>query len=293
MKKHETWKDWPFFNCRNGMAKKMTNLWLLAFMLLMPALATGQGWMKIYGENERLGSHFATDHPKLIRTGDSQYLIMCETQVGMPDTTVLLKIDTLGNLLWRKNVETTNDWTVTDIAPSPDGGFFLCGNIVLQNPTIYAAKLDEDGNELWEKSYVLPDSQYYNAAKAVTPTPDGGYLIVGDKVQPGADQTGFLLKTDGDGNFQWFNSFTSTLLNDVEPVAGGGYVVTGGNDDGSLKGFVAKVSDLGTNEWFTELTPPPNSYYFTKIIPLADGSSIAAGTRPRGKSGCPGQHYLD
>ncbi|NPA79509.1 MAG: hypothetical protein GXO29_00455 [Thermotogae bacterium] len=120
-------------------------------------------------------------------------------------TPVLLKIDTLGNILWIKNYEHPGggiDWLrvytfkVVRIAPER---YFLVATNAQCGHCVSVIKIDGDGNVLMAKNYFWA---YFHWVWNVIRTSDGNILIVGTSAEDSTNSL-FLLKLDPNGNPVW------------------------------------------------------------------------------------------
>lgn len=103
----------------------------------------------------------------------------------------MLRIDAQGNVLWARTYATTT-------SPEPDayestqprgilrlagGGFVMVGYTVvpgdlgLRISDLYALRISETGDVLWQRSY---GGASFDSGEAVVPTADGGLLLVGN-----------------------------------------------------------------------------------------------------------------
>ena len=92
----------------------------------------------------------------------------------------LLQLDSNGNEIWSKTYgDPIFREEGSDIQLAPDGGFIIAGSNELtdRNSQIYLLRTDREGNELWNSLYGGSGS---NIGRAVTNTPDGGFVIVGN-----------------------------------------------------------------------------------------------------------------
>lgn len=141
-----------------------------------------------------------------------------------------------------------------------DGQLMTMGVFRPNNPpkeSAYLAKLDSDGEELWNKK-ISKSSAFWAVDGAAAD--DGGYLILG-QVSPwkGDEETirnVVVIKTDSVGQLLWEKKITEE--NDEEISAAlvrtsdGNYVISGqvtSVDKGSLSTFLAKISPQGDIIW--------------------------------------------
>lgn len=119
---------------------------------------------------------------------------------------------------------------------------------------IFVVRTDVDGTVLWSRYY---DEGFQVQARAITPTKDGNYLIVGNIKTTSTDKEDiYLLKIDRKGNLLWRSKFgTSTFAeraSDVTEDPDGGFVVIGvtettDRDDDAL---LVKFDANGSASWF-------------------------------------------
>lgn len=125
----------------------------------------------------------------------------------------LAKLDTLGNVIWSKNYGDNCRQRAMQVKQTSDGGYILGGwnEIQCNAPSIsfHLIKTDSNGDTLWTRTY--NNNGNAQTGYAVTPTPDGGYVIGGSTDLP--MQIGYypyLIKTDANGDTLW-----TKVLNDM------------------------------------------------------------------------------
>ncbi len=116
------------------------------------------------------------------------------------DYSSLMKLDFDGNLLWSTVLEYGDGTSYSSIFLASDGNFIISGSKRDSPSTMLAmAKLEGDGNMLWERKYPQFDFTgglvYEGDA---TEAPDGGILFT-----LGSAGMAVLLKTDAEGNLIW------------------------------------------------------------------------------------------
>ena len=139
-----------------------------------------------------------------------------------------------------------NVWSVQQTS---DDGYILLGKMA-QNPWAELIKIDETGNEQWNKTFgdfgYIPSGLHFH---------DGGYIFVGFS-QIYRSPT-MLVKTDVNGNQQWSRKFGGTgdySVYSVQNTLDGGYILAGmkwsdrtGND--ARDAILVKTNSNGSEEW--------------------------------------------
>ncbi len=117
------------------------------------------------------------------------------------------------------------------------------------------AKLDNEGNMLWSKTYGTSGWDWGYEAKQLA---DGGFALIGygDGLGTGFSPSGYLVRTDALGNEMWARSISSgggvdEAYTVVESTTGDLYV--GGRSLGYIPGdvtaYITKLSSTGTHLW--------------------------------------------
>jgi len=198
-------------------------------------------WLKTFGgEHESLGGD-------VIQTRDGGFLIVGGIGTIQENTTqggvLLLKTDAAGEVLWQKiygGEEFDIGWSIIQAF---DGNYMIAGETTsfgAGGMDIYLIKVDQDGNEIWSKTY---GSSMDEAISSIEQTQDSGYLLVGNFVDPNdvitdpgtAGYAGFagrsniyIVKTDGDGQELWsrvYESEANVISSSGTATSDGGYLV--------------------------------------------------------------------
>ncbi|MBK8562763.1 MAG: hypothetical protein IPN76_05320 [Saprospiraceae bacterium] len=259
MKKHVF-----YFNLLKMQGMKAMKIWLVMVAMVCAVGAWGQGWMRVYGENEPLGAASLSDMPILVNTADGKYLILgfhyAEDNFS-PDSVVLVKVDTDGTLLWKRNTLHVNDGWAADIVQANGGGFAVLGHGHTTNP-IHVSKYDENGNQLWANIYDLVGDP---VAYAITALPEGGYIMVGEVLNSSSGHK-FAIKIDEFGNVVWQKLYETNSLGgftDVQVTQEGSIVALGNSE------FVNQVK-----EYFLFQLNPINGDLITKIPSIVNAEKV-------------------
>jgi len=228
----------------------------------------------------------------LKQTSDDGFIIWGDTKTGpgpSPDTALLIKTDSSGNEIWRKlfwEYPDDRGWG-KDVDITSDGGYILTGHTGLIGGedinNLFLIKTDEDGVELWTKTYCTNDG---SRGQSVQETSDGSF-IVGGYIQydDDPDTKMWLLKTDCNGNEEWdtrVSYFDFDCLGfDAQQTDDGGYVIAGKHDRlGNHGSIVVKTDDDGLIEW--ELIFTPENHINLRLYSIRqtdDGGYIVGGRK--------------
>jgi hypothetical protein len=187
----------------------------------------------------------------------------------------VIKLDSLGNIVWQKCLGGTWSERAYDIKQLPDSGFVIAGysdsfdgdvtNVHGLSFDYWLVKLDKTGIIEWQKCLGGSDS---DQGMSVTGDLDHGYAIVGEANSSDGDvsfQYGsgdfWVAKTDSTGNLIWQKSLGGTdyefypvIINSLDS----GYVIAGysSSPDGDVTGnhgvedgWIVKINSTGAIVW--------------------------------------------
>jgi uncharacterized repeat protein (TIGR01451 family) len=226
----------------------------------------------------------------------------------------ILKLDSVGNIVWQNTIGGSATETKPDIIQTSDGGFLLGGtsnspasgdksenNIGLQD--YWIIKLDSTGNIQWENTM---GGNMDDLLESVIQTNDSGYLIAGtsssgisgDKTEP---NTGFqdywILKLNTLGNIVWQRTIGGTKaesLYEMTATQEGGIVLIGlsvsdicdeksENDKGYADMWIMKMDSAGNIQW--DNTIGTDDYDIpAAVCQLQNGDFIFGGNPGNGNS---------
>lgn len=212
-------------------------------------------WEKVYslgvpGEDTLL----TTD----IQTSDGYLLSGDIGTYGEPSSgACLLKIDSIGNVLWQKTYAPLGG--INAFIQTSDGGFAMVGALYTVPPSppeFGVMKVDSSGNVLWETGTSYNDT-FFGDACSLFQTKDQGYIIVSTEAHYGPGSTPIqMFKLDSDGNLQWTQTYFgegdyySTYASSSIALSDG-YLIVGGVTPlgGSQAGFIFKTDLQGNLVW--------------------------------------------
>jgi len=196
---------------------------------------------------------------KAQQTFDNNYILIGVTETygaGSRDAW-LIKTDSNGDELWNKTWGRSSCDGTQSGEQTSDGGYILAGWgrwSPSWDTDFWLIKTDADGDEEWNKRYGsvgLDDTGYF-----VQQTSDNGYIFTGITKSYGAgDWDVWLVKTDGNGDEQWNNTFGGVLTDGgfvVRQTDDGGYIITGWVDSfgsGAHDVWLIKTDSNGDEMW--------------------------------------------
>lgn len=238
-------------------------------------------WSKTYGNNN-IDRGYAG---KELRDGG--FIIVGTISAISPGNTdiYVAKTDSRGKMLWSNIIGGINEEEGRAVEELPDGDIVIAGTTASYGAgsnDILLVKMDALGNQKWIKTY---GSSANDLAFDIKKTSDGGLIVTGFTSGVGPDYTDtFLLKTDADGNQQWFERFDADGRNDeaqcVIETTGGGFVAVGryNNDlaSGGYQAYVVKSTADGSTVWksFIGFSTSDEAY---SVVQARDGNYILTG----------------
>lgn len=192
----------------------------------------------------------------------------------------LVKINVNGELQWQSMFGGSGDEYLCSIVPTSDGGYLISGSSYSTDiPGVennggsdyYIAKLDENGNPLWQKM-IGGNGDEYSAVMAETK--DGNYVIAGssnstdiDGLTNHGDLDYYVIKIDGNGNIIWQKMFGGSDLDRamaISPTSDTGCVIAGFSLSSDMVGllrtrsverdyYIVKLDSDGQLMWHTML----------------------------------------
>ncbi len=182
----------------------------------------------------------------------------------------VVKLDTAGNVQWRKSLGGSSLDQAKSIAPTIDGGYVVAGFSYSTDGDVtnnhgdqdyWVAKLDAAGSLQWEKSF---GGSSVDQAESIAQSSDGGYLVAGSTRSGDEDVTnhqGFwydywVVKLDAGGSLQWEKSLGGTYFDygrSIAQTSDGGYIVAGSSQ--STDGDVTNNHGGDGDYWVVKLGP--------------------------------------
>lgn len=232
--------------------KRLSLIYIIFVILLLPTFLFSQGWEKTYG-GELLDWGFSVQ-----QTTDSGYVITGFTEsygFGAKDV-YLIKTDRHGNILWTKTYGGENNDVGKSVLQTTDEGFIITGYTASFGNglwDVYLIKTDSNGDSLWTKKYGGISWDYGNSVQQTT---DEGYIITGVTYSFGnGSYDVYLIKTDSNGDTLWTKTYGGSREdsgNSIQQTSDGGYITTGSSNsfgDGTYDVYLIRTNSNGDSLW--------------------------------------------
>jgi hypothetical protein len=173
----------------------------------------------------------------------------------------VVKIDTLGNLVWEKSYGGTEIDEAHSISKTTDGNYLIIGDSRSNNQDIsnnkgaadiWLVKISPEGNLLWDKSF---GGSNFDAGRSSFPTRDGGFLITGssrsqngDFINNNGQNDAVIIKINSDGNIIWQKTVGGSQIDVTYGIAelnNGSIIAVGDTTSNDI--------DINGNKGFTDL----------------------------------------
>jgi hypothetical protein len=222
----------------------------------------------------------------VIQTSDGGYALA--GVITLPDWSydfLLIKIDSVGNIIWGKIYGGAyGDWALSMIQTS-DGGYALAGytqSFGAGGQDFWLVKTDSVGNMVWSQTYGGASDDW---AWSVIQTSDGGYALAGMTKSFGAGLNDFwLVKTDSVGNMVWNKTYggaSDDWAFSVIQTNDGGYALAGLTQSfgaGGQDSWLIKTDSAGNMVWSQTYGGASGDAAFSVIQTSDGGYALAGGT---------------
>nr|MBA2406479.1 putative metal-binding motif-containing protein [Chitinophagales bacterium] len=202
-------------------------------------------WQKTLG-----GSGFE-EISNMIQTSDGNYLIAGYTNSTDGDITMnhgsydfwIVKLSTIGELIYEKTYGGTKEDGARDIIAAPDGGYIIAGYSFSDNfdvtenhgkSDVWVIKVDVSGNLEWQKSYGGTEDDY---CYTIAATNSGNYILAGNSNSSNGTLTSnkglsdyWVLEINSGGDLIWQRSLGGSdddVARNIKQTPTGEYLVSG------------------------------------------------------------------
>lgn len=224
-------------------------------------------WEKLFGP-PRVDYGFClveNDNEEILFGGtENGFFNPTQTEFQTHDADIfIVKTDKNGNKLWSKTYGgDKHDWC-KDIIAAPDGGYFVSGSTQSFGAgsfDIFLMKIDENGNELWMKTF---GGSAFDYGEKLQMGADGTIFIAGTSASYSLNHKPdhFIIKTDIEGNEIWAETFgtdQSEYTTGLVATPDSGVVFTGWYNAGEIgKADLVfyKLSKEGKTQIISNITP--------------------------------------
>lgn len=234
------------------------------------------------------------------------YLVGYTDSINTNSDILLIKIDTLGNEIWKKKIGITGwDEQAYSVKITQDNNLIIAGYKKYHtNATSgdYILKIDTSGSVLWDRYYA--SSNYASGSLDILELPNGNYVFTGDDAFGNSPQGVLRKPTLGlltpNGSLLWRKNyggqfpghdFYSILLNERGNIVACGQK---GMSDNSLNGIIYEVTQNGDSLFSREYYYQSGCQnYFRDIIQTDDGGYCLGGFFiPTFANGCTGSQDI-
>jgi len=239
-------------------------------------------WTKTYGAVGAPASGFSVQ-----QTRDGGYIITGYQDWYAIAKLVLLKTDSLGNILWFKKFQHYPHRNIGySVKQTSDDGYIITGKTAFFDGLNYydhlwLLKTNSIGDTIWTRvygdSYSISGEGHY-----VQETSDGEFFVVGSLPFFSSSQV-LLLKTDKFGTTLWLKALVGNSSYEMgysgQQTLDGGYIITGtttNNQNNDIDILVIKTNNSGDPSWIKTIGGNESDCAFS-IKQTSDGGYILVG----------------
>jgi hypothetical protein len=228
-------------NSANFIGRELTNI-------------RGDIWTKVFS------STYSEGCTKVIETNEGGFAVAgysFSLGNGKSDM-LLLKTDSLGNLLWTKTYGGSGFEYAYDMEQTNDGGYILTGYTTSNsnhNKNIYVVKTNSAGDLVWEKSF---GKDSVDVSSSICKTSDGNYLICGYTESFGAGEDDiYAIKINQNGDTLWTKNYGGTRTDNgksIMEINSSNYVIAGSTGSPGITSnnqdyYLIKTNSSGEASW--------------------------------------------
>jgi len=209
-------------------------------------------WYKVYSE----GASLVAGVRCIQQSENIHYIAVASGRSLAQEEIYLIKMDSLGNILWSK-VYGGGEWDFPGcIQITEDGGYIIVGETSSFGKggyDVYVIKTDSLGDTLWTRTY---GGVEYDRGRWIEITEDKGYIIVGSTKSYGRGETDiYLIKIDSLGNVLWEKTYGGEGKEEgrvVYSTYDSGYIIIGSTSsfgEGETDIYLIKIDSVGNVLW--------------------------------------------
>jgi hypothetical protein len=184
----------------------MKKLLFFCFFIQISSSLFAQNWTKYYGYGQQPYAAYC------IQQYDNGYILL--GNINNYTYGWIVKTDINGNELWDIKIgDGVHETIPSNIEQALDNGFILCGGTTLYSSTHFdpfIMKLNSCGDLEWCK--ILNYDSTSDWGETVKPTPDGGFVMVGEFYGNDPNDRVRLFKFDRSGELFWYKIYNRDSL---------------------------------------------------------------------------------
>ncbi len=251
-------------------------------------------WTVFYGKK-----HFPYDTsyiPRNFKCIENGFIITgtMQPEYGGKPEIFLIKLDSLGNLIWEKNYQDDYYYEGMSVLKTTDSGYaigaykWIIGPYGTSVGDPVVIKTDSLGNKEWELNIGGP---YQDGTAILCLAEDGNILAAArydvDSLYYNRYRSRIqLTKIDNSGNILWNRIYGDKAIyesvSNIRAAHDNGVVITGSHweDTPNYMGFMLRVDNLGDSLWYRQysvLDGETNINFLNAPMPLIGGGSLGAG----------------
>jgi len=259
-------------------------------------------WNHFYG-----GMSMETGY-EAIQTKDNGFIILAQTYsygAGLSDIWII-KIDSIGNMLWDKTYGTEAVDIGYDICESNEEGYIIAGTTTTKKTNSldgYIIKIDSVGNTIWSQTYGGLDVDGISSVAKIAD--EYGYVVLGQTKSYMLDKSrikkrGFIgriisnifkkkptseiwiISVDEFGDRNWHNTYggkKEDIGKSIKLMADGGYLITAETNSigtGKTDIWLIKTDKNGKMKWDTTIGGKKDEYVSSTMI-LPEDNIVVSG----------------
>ncbi len=219
---------------------------------------------------------------------------------GFTQDPIVIKYDTLGNVIWYRNDYRTGIryfYSSADLTLVENKLVHLGTTVYEDNQAKFTSQnsvifwLDTSGNVIKQKEYNLSTQDKFELARDFEPLSDGGFLLTGQLTNAGngGKRNGFMMRADSLGNKIWFKSYGEQGrledLNSVLFLTDGNYLACGWRardenptgEQAAWDAWLVKVNPLNGDTIWTKTVNAAFYNAGVRAFELANGDIMLGG----------------
>ncbi len=227
-------------------------------------------WSKIYPSNINFSANgLGWDEVSAVIEVENGNFLMAGAEMNFisgPGKGLLMKINAMGDTLWKKRYELGEDTRINSIKPISGGGYIITG-FIENGDTLeaYISRLDENGNILWvEKDFLSEHTVAYDIA--IVDKSKLGFVITGM-----VDDNIFALAMTLEGRKAWskkYNFSPNDAAYSIRYDSEDGLLIAGSTEiDDQLHPLILKVDLNGNEVWKKTLVMPGHEATTIRLTP--------------------------